>query len=188
MKVYLICMITLQEKIHGRMHKCWHILLLFWPANDDKAVMSIVMQWWNSVTPKRPYWWSYCIPNDLCNVTDDQACFDAAVDYPNLLLMPAPWEIVRLYYGADRDLGLGRKTLAAGHCQRIDRIKDWSPALSDFSDMYKYCFCYLRICSRNPDCIQPFDNCQTVNINSINLNARHVNGMTHFDITMHIKA
>ena len=44
MKVYLICMITLQEKIHGRMHKCWHILLLFWPANDDKAVMSIVMQ------------------------------------------------------------------------------------------------------------------------------------------------
>mgnify|MGYP001299742907 CR=1 FL=1 len=37
MKVYLICMITLQEKIHGRMHKCWYILLL---ASDDKAVMS----------------------------------------------------------------------------------------------------------------------------------------------------
>ena len=103
--------------------------------------------------PKRLCWANYCIGNDLCIVTDDQVCVDKTADY--LLLLD--WrEIVRLYYGADKDLGGGRKTLAAGHCQRIDRIKDLS-WVADSSDKYKYCFCYLRICSRNPDCIQPCD-------------------------------
>ena len=64
----------------------------------------------------------------------------------------------RLYYGVDKDLGSSRKTLAAGHCQRIDRIKDRS-SIADSADKCTCYSCCLRICSRNPDCIQPFDRC-----------------------------
>ena len=64
----------------------------------------------------------------------------------------------RLYYGVDKDLGSSRKTLAAGHCQRIDRIKDRS-SIADSADKCTCYSCCLRICSRNPDCIRPFDRC-----------------------------